>query len=227
MKIVTVASRKGGCGKTTLARAIAVHALSHGVRSVIIEADRQTAESQWSARRAGTGLTAPTIVGLFDGPTARRRHTEPRGILDDTLDDLRARGAGLVVVDTPPHDQPLISHIVSLSDAVAIPVQMTPNDLEGAGATVEIVRALARPAGLVINRAAPRTAGFRAAQAVLPTFGLPICPTALVERTAHQYADGAGMTALEYEPGKPAALEMVAVVEWINAALLQSSLWSR
>lgn len=229
--IVTVAQRKGGTGKTTLSRLIAVLALAHGVPSAIVEADQQTAESRWAERRRAAGLLAPHVAGLFGGPARIRnrasgdRTDRTGGVLADVLADLRERGAGLIVIDTPPHDGPLIAHTVDIADAVVVPLQPTPNDLEATQATVEIIKGIGRKAGLVINRGQPRTAGYRSARAVLPVFGLPICPQGMGDRMAHQYADGEGLVASEYEPAGKAAEEAAAIVDWINNALLDGRLW--
>src|SRR3954447_25078300 len=53
MKTITVASRKGGGGKTTIARHLAVEAAVRGAGPVcIVDADPMLGLAQWWARRA-------------------------------------------------------------------------------------------------------------------------------------------------------------------------------
>lgn len=200
MTIIAVLSQKGGAGKSTLARAMAVAALADGKSSVCIDADPQGTVIKWGRRRSAR---APSVVGL-DGRT-----------LSEVVGEWQERGAAVIIIDTPPHVRPLVAVAAAAADVVVIPVRPSPDDLEAVGATVAIVREVGRPAGLVINAAPPRGASLALARSALATFSLPICPTALVERLTHQYASAEGLTALEREAGGKAAEEVLAVWRWL------------
>src|SRR6185312_16747486 len=88
MKVVAVASQKGGSGKTTLAGHIAVQAERAGAGPVaLIDTDPQGSLAQWwNAREAPTPHFAQ--VGVLE--------------LDEALDHLEKAGMKLVVIDTPP-----------------------------------------------------------------------------------------------------------------------------
>jgi len=84
MLVITMASRKGGVGKSSCARALAVQALIDGMRTAIIDADPQGTVLAWAKRREAK---APAVYGL-DGTTLEAR-----------LAGLRAAKADLVVID--------------------------------------------------------------------------------------------------------------------------------
>lgn len=207
MKILAIASQKGGVGKSLVARSIAVCALAEGRKAAILDADPQGSSIKWSRRRP---WPAPTV-----------REVDHTG-LRESVDAFRQAGAELLLIDTPPHARPVVSLAAELADAVIIPVKPFPDDLEAVGATVEIIRSVKKPAGLVINAAPARSAAVTMARAALATFGLPICPALLVERLSHPYAIAEGLTATEREPTSKAALELLALWQWVQDTFLAS-----
>jgi len=51
MKILTIANRKGGAGKSTCAAHIAIEAVKSGIKTILIDLDPQkTLEAWWSKR---------------------------------------------------------------------------------------------------------------------------------------------------------------------------------
>ena len=88
MRVLVLASRKGGVGKTSLSRHLAVEAERRGAGpTALIDTDPQAGLSRWWNRRAAE-TPAFITTSLEDLP--------------DTLEKLRLGGFGLVVVDTPP-----------------------------------------------------------------------------------------------------------------------------
>lgn len=207
MKTIAVASQKGGVGKSLLTRSLAVAALAEGRRAAILDADPQASVVKWSGRRP---YPAPTVRPVGQGG------------LREALTAYREAGADLVVIDTPPHARPVVSLAAELADVVIIPVKPFPDDLEAVGATVEIIRAVGRPAGLVINAAPPKSAALTLARAALATFGLPICPVTIVERLSHPYAIAEGVTAGEREPSSKAAAEITGLWAWVRDTFILS-----
>ncbi|MBF0332656.1 MAG: ParA family protein [Alphaproteobacteria bacterium] len=199
MTTIAILSQKGGAGKSTLARALAVAALEDGRRSAIIDADPQGTIVAWASRRVAK---APAVVALDGQP------------LDATAARWRQAGAEVIVIDTPPHARAVIALAAELADVVLIPVRPSPDDLAAVGPTVEIVRALNRPYGIVFNAAPPRGAALALARAALSAFG-HVCPIAVVERLGHQYAAAEGLTVLEREPKSNGAEEIRAVWRWL------------
>ncbi len=139
MQVVTLASRKGGSGKTTLAGHLAVEAERRGDGPVaLVDLDPQGSLADWwNARSAETPVFAQTSVNR----------------LAQDLRQLREAGIKLVVIDTPPALNDSIREVVGLSDLVVIPARPSPHDLRSVGATVELVEHLGKPLIFVINSA--------------------------------------------------------------------------
>jgi chromosome partitioning protein len=105
MTIVALISRKGGCGKSTLATNIAAYFASRKLPIALGDLDHQQSAHAWLGRRPAT---APAIVGWVGDTNAQMR--PPVGIAHQ-------------VIDTPGglHGFAL-SKVVMLADAILIPV---------------------------------------------------------------------------------------------------------
>jgi chromosome partitioning protein len=197
--IITLAQRKGGAGKTTLAAHLAVGWSAAGRRVALLDVDPQRSLAQWAEirRNAGRGgasvLTAIAVAGWKLGLE---------------LDRLR-RDHDLIVIDSPPHAEMDSRAAIRAADLVVIPVQPSPMDLWATQATVEICRAEGRKALLVLNRVAPRARLTQEIAASLGKGAIRIAATTLGNRTgfAASLAEGAGIE--EFEPSGAAAGEMI------------------
>ena len=94
MNILAVLSQKGGTGKSTLVRSLAVAGLLDKRKVAIIDADPQGTVVAWGKRREHK---VPHIVALGSSTIASQ------------VEALKGRGANLVIIDTPPHAQPIIN----------------------------------------------------------------------------------------------------------------------
>ncbi len=139
MQVVTLASRKGGSGKTTLAGHLAVEAERSGDGPVaLVDLDPQGSLADWWNLRASE---TPRYV-----QTSIIRLGQDLAALDDA-------GIKLLVIDTPPALNDATREVVRLSDLVVIPTRPSPHDLRSIGATVELVEHLSKPLVFVINSA--------------------------------------------------------------------------
>jgi chromosome partitioning protein len=138
------------------------------------------------------------------------------------LSEIEDRGGEVAVIDTPPHAQPIINIAAEAADASLIVTGPFPEDLEQVGAVANIVAGLAKPAGIVLNKAAPKTTALTLARAALTTFNLPTCPTAITQLVGHPYASAEGLSIQEREPDSKGAMEIAAVWEWAKAMLTSS-----
>jgi chromosome partitioning protein len=142
MKVLVFASQKGGSGKTTLAAHMAVQAELAGDGPVaLMDADPQGSLTDWWNERE------------FEAPLFARTSIAR---LVEHLEEMRAKGIELLVIDTPPAITSTIGHVVNVADLVVIPTRPSPHDLRSAGGTVDIAERLNKPLVFVINGAHPR-----------------------------------------------------------------------
>jgi len=201
MRVLSLLSRKGGTGKSTCARAIAVEALLAKQKVGLIDADEQGTVTMWGKRRPHA---APTIFSTRDGP------------IEKHLEALRKLGADLVVIDTPPNVQPIINIAVAQADAAIIVSGVFPDDLEQVSVLVDMLRKLGKKSGIILNRTPTRASSLNLARSALATFGLPIAPQAISQLVAHPYASAGGLTASEWEPDGKGAQELHKVFAWLK-----------
>ena len=142
MFVMSLASQKGGSGKTTLAGHIAVEAERQGAGPVaVIDTDPQgSLAGWWNARAADTPLFA---------------QTSPLELGRD-IQEMRASGIKLLIIDTPPAITATISRVIELSDLVIIPARPSPHDLRALGRTVQLAEDLDIPLVFVVSCASAR-----------------------------------------------------------------------
>ena len=138
MQTIVIASQKGGSGKTTLTRNLAV-ALGDDV--ALIDTDPQGSLTSWYNRRAAE---TPVLVGTDNG-------------LPATLDALRDAGIKMVLIDTPPSAHAFIADVIAQADLVVVPVRPTPDDLDAVGPTLDMIEAAGRNFVFVMSQAKKRT----------------------------------------------------------------------
>ena len=86
MKIVAMAARKGGCGKSTLTTHLAVAAIQDSKRVAIVDLDPQATVAEWADER---GDDPPDVIS-----------SQPAR-LSKLLESMRG-AYDLVLIDTPP-----------------------------------------------------------------------------------------------------------------------------
>lgn len=128
--VVVVGNQKGGSGKTTIAMHVALALLRAGERVATIDLDRTQntlthyiANRRAWARRTGRDLELPDhfaparLEAEFAGQTGACEY--------DTFERTICRlhhDHDFVVIDTPPHDSPLIRLVHAMSDTLVTPI---------------------------------------------------------------------------------------------------------
>ncbi len=206
MKVLAIASHKGGAGKTTLAAHLAIAADAAGAGPVaVIDTDPLGSLADWWNERGSE--------------TVAFAHTHPSRIAAD-LKALEAAGVALVILDTPPAIEPSIAAAVAAADLTLIPVRPSPHDLRAAGATLGVAERAGKPAAFVVNGAAPRAGITKDAMIALSRAG------ALAPVTIHQrmeFADSMtdGRTAGEIKASSPASQEIHRLWAFVAERLAQ------
>jgi chromosome partitioning protein len=137
--ILTLTSRKGGCGKTVLAMVIAAALAEQTVDVALLDADPNGSAYRW----ATDILRAPTIRAYAEADAER---------LADLLPTLAERHAG-VVVDTAGFGNQAATVAAAAADLVLVPVSPGEADVMEAQRTVAHVAGLARSTRRAIGEA--------------------------------------------------------------------------
>lgn len=182
MRVLAFASQKGGSGKTTLSGHVAVQAELAGAGPVVlIDTDPQGSLSEWWNER--------------ESPVPAFAQTNVSRLLTD-LDELRAQGFKLAVIDTPPAITMAIQSVIAVSELIVIPTRPSPHDLRAAGATVELVERAGKPLVFVVNAATPRARITSEAAIALSQHGT-VAPVTVHHRTDFASSMIDGRTVME------------------------------
>ncbi len=205
MKVVVIAARKGGSGKTTLAGHLAVQAERAGQGpAALIDIDPQGSLSAWwNGRAAPTPVFAQTTSEGLAGDVAR----------------LRDLGIENLFIDTPPALSEAITHVVGLADLVVIPTRPSPHDLRSIGATAELVEHLGKPLVFVLNGATPRARINGEALSVLSRHGM-LAPVILHQRIDFATSMIDGRTVMELPELSRSCDEVEKLWTYLNGRLL-------
>lgn len=201
MRVLALASQKGGAGKTTLSGHLAVEAERQGAGPVaLVDTDPQHSLSDWwQVRAAETPLFARLdLANLREG-----------------LANLKRQGVALVIVDTPPAIAASIRAVVEAADLVLIPTRPSPHDLRAVGATVDLVDGAKKPMVFVVNGAANRAKITAEAAVELSQHGT-VAPVTIYQRTDFAVSMVDGRTVQEIDPGGRSALEIAALWTYVS-----------
>jgi chromosome partitioning protein len=204
MKVIAVASQKGGSGKTTLAGHLAVQAELSGMGPVaLVDTDPQGSLSEWwNEREAETPLFARTAVGRLKDDIQRMSHM----------------GIKLLFVDTPPAITETIANVISLADLLIIPTRPSPHDLRAVGATVELAEGLNTPLVFVVNGATPRARITTEAAIALSQHGT-LAPAVLHQRVDFASSMIDGRTVMELNPSSRSSDEIARLWAYIHTRI--------
>lgn len=204
MQVLTIASRKGGSGKTTLAGHLAVAAEQAGNGPVaVIDTDPQGSLSDWWNMRAAP---APRFV------------TTSLASLQDDLATLRLKDTRLVIIDTPPAMDDAVSRIVACSDLVLIPTRPSPHDLRSIGATLNLVERLGKPLVFVINSATVNARLTLETVKLVSRYG-PLAPATIHHRVDFAASMTDGRTVMEIPSATRAVEEITKLWGYVSDRL--------
>lgn len=199
MPIITIASQKGGSGKTTLATALADALTQAGERVLLIDADPQRSALMWSAAAA----TAVHVIAAA-APMLRR----------SALSALAASYTW-TIIDCPPRMGEATRAAIVAADLVLVPVRPTTADIQALPQVVDTIDD--RPCVGVINQRPSRSTAADSAPAAITGAGLRLARTTLGFRADFDSAFGAGRGPASYAPSSTAAAEVAALLTEIRA----------
>ncbi|MEP9400937.1 AAA family ATPase [Sphingomonas silueang] len=204
MRVLAVASQKGGSGKTTLSGHLAVQAGRAGAGPVVmIDIDPQGSLADWwNARATDEPAFAQTLVAR----------------LAADLEILRAHGFRLAVIDTPPAITMAIQSVIAVAELVVVPTRPSPHDLRAVGATVDLCDRAGKPLVFVVNAATPGTRVTAEATMALSTHGT-VAPVIVHHRVDFASSMVDGRTVMELDPESKSSEEIAQLWAYLHDRL--------
>jgi chromosome partitioning protein len=204
MRVLAMASQKGGSGKTTLSGHLAVQAQRAGAGPVVlIDIDPQGSLSDWwNEREAEFPAFAQTTVAR----------------LAADLDVLRQQGFRLAVIDTPPAITMAIQSVIQVAELIVIPTRPSPHDLRAVGATVDLCDRAGKPLIFVVNAATPKAKITSEAAVALSQHGT-VAPVTIHHRTDFAASMIDGRTVMEVDPKGRSAAEIESLWAYVSDRL--------
>lgn len=204
MRVLALASQKGGSGKTTLSGHLAVQAQLAGDGPVVlIDIDPQGSLADWWNERE------PEFPAFAQTTVAR---------LSADLAILRQQGFKLAVIDTPPAITMAIQSVISVAELIVVPTRPSPHDLRAVGATVDLCERAGKPAIFVVNAATPKARITAEAAVALSQHGT-VAPTILHHRTDFAASMIDGRTVMEVDANSKSAAEVRTLWTYISDRL--------
>src|SRR5262249_37343045 len=197
MNVITLASRKGGAGKSTLTAQLSAFAHQRGRRCLIVDADPQGSLTLWHSRRP-------------DGQPALQNAA--RGI-DRLLAHAMLQNYDWVFIDTAPTMWVVVQEAIRAATLVVIPARPGFFDIAAVRETAMTAAKHGKPYAVVIN-AAPVKRDEKESPAValsrteLSRRAIPTWSGQISHRAGYITSLGAGGSVSEIGPGTVAASEI-------------------
>ncbi|HMO42325.1 MAG TPA: ParA family protein [Phenylobacterium sp.] len=210
MKTISVISRKGGAGKTTVAVNLAAALGARGERALLADADPLRSSSEaLKAARPDAHVVETSASKLFTLANASRR-----------------AGGEMLVIDTPASPESDIVAAIKVSDLCLVVTRPTYLDISAALKTLELLRQLRAPGLIVLNQCPPPRQGkeprlVAGALEAVRFGGLPVAGALLRHRQAYQTALAAGQGVVDWEPHGSAACEVMQLTDVVLQRLRQ------
>jgi chromosome partitioning protein len=146
--IVVVAALKGGVGKTTTSVYLAALAAASRRPTTLVDADAQASAADWLEAADEEGPLG--AVDLTEAPTERLLAKALNAVDSDDV----------AIVDTPPHDERLLSKALEFADVVVVPTRVGGVETTRVEAVLSLVPKR-MPAGLVVSSARTYTRDYQ------------------------------------------------------------------
>ncbi len=220
MNVITLASRKGGAGKSTLAAHLSAYAQAMGRHCLLIDADPQSSLSLWHSLRPDG---EPRLVNATRG-------------IDRAVGFARAESYDYVFIDTAPTMWVVVQEAIRYATLVLVPARPSFFDLHAVLETVKTARERDKPYAVVLNAAPAKRDDKESpvvahARAFLDRHEVPVWHGQISQRAGYSLTLAAGASASELAPENTAAAAEVAAlwsaiersIDAINAAYAGSA----
>lgn len=203
-QIITVATMKGGSGKSTMASCLAVHWQLSGRRTTIIDADPQRSIARLAAReKALGGVTVVEDASENAWKTARN-----------------LASSGPIIIDTPGFRSLATLACIAAADFLLVPVKASPLDIDRMLDTLKLLiegeegeRRLFR---CVLTQTTRESVISKHIRAELIEAGYPVLNNEMINRVAYAEAGLWGATPSLIDRNGAAAREIAAIADEID-----------
>jgi chromosome partitioning protein len=206
--IITVATMKGGSGKSTVASCLAVHWQLKGRRPTIIDADPQCSIARLAKRERALG-GVPVVEDATEQAGKTARHL--------------AAGSGPVIIDTPGFRSETTLACLAASDFVLVPVKPSPFDVDRMLDTLNIlINGVSgwRPVFRCLLTQTTRDSVIaKHIRAELAEAGLPLLANEMTNRVVYAEAALWGATPSLTDSAGPAARDIAAIADEVDGIL--------
>src|ERR1043166_14949 len=197
MNVITLASRKGGAGKSPLAASCGAFAQGRGPRCLRGAADPQGSLALWYSRRANAQLALESAA---------------RGV-DRAVAQAMVEGYGWGFIDTSPTMWVVVQEAIRAATLVLIPARPGFFDLAAVRETVAVARKHGKPYAVVINAAPVKrdekeSPAVALSRAELDRLTIPVWSGQISHRAAYLTSLAAGASAGELAPDSLARHEI-------------------
>lgn len=203
MKVVAFVSQKGGTGKSTLCRSVAVAAMEAQHSVFVLDLDPQKTSFDWYEERDNE---QPEVDAVRPDQ------------LSAALEKLAELNIDYVFLDTAGRDDTGTATAIRNADYCVVPCRPTPDDLRAVRPTIETIYRAEKPCGFVLNQTPPGRRSSRVQEALTGLGAVNrVCSTPIASRVVHQDASSFGQGVTEYDPNSPAADEIRQLWRWVQS----------
>ena len=159
MKIILVLSQKGGSGKSTVARNLAV-LYSKEYKTALLDLDPQGSTIKWGEQRNEDVKDNELLTHFLNIED-----------VDTDFSQLEKNGYEYIVIDTPPVLADVHEFLLQKADYGVVPIQTTREDLETLENTTTLIENAGIYYGVVINRADMKTIMYKEGKNIVAEYG--------------------------------------------------------
>ena len=217
LMIIAVTNLKGGVGKSTLSRNLAVYFALQGEKTCIVDTDiEQRTTCDWRTRREED---AKPQIDVF-----------PMSSVDGLLSDIKTHqnnGYRVIILDGVPQLEMVTTKMILVANFLLIPITPSIDDLKSFERFIrryEDAKTVKPniPAFIVLNRYGRTTESKEMKEAIhlFEQYGITPLQHIVSERVAHKKSSKYGLTVLEWEDPK-AKLEINAFCQEMENKLIQ------
>jgi chromosome partitioning protein len=206
--IITVATMKGGSGKSTVASCLAVHWRLARLTSAIVDADPQASVARLAARELCLGGVPVMADASASAPDTARRLAESNAV---------------VIIDTPGFQSDTTAACVATSDILLVPIKASPLDVDRMLDTLDVLlkgRSGGRPILKgVLTQTTRDSVVAKHIRSELIQGGVALLENEMTNRVAYPEAALWGATPSLMNHQGPAAREIAAIADEIYAVM--------